>query len=444
MDVLVAWELLAVVVLIAINGCLTAAEIAVVAADREKLADLAQGGDRGAKSALELAQTPQRWLPILQAGVSFLSTLAAALAAVHITPWLADRIEFPSSVILRQLMALMVIVTGVTALSVIVGEVAPRRAALHFALPLARLLARPVTWLSNLGRPLLWLAGRSSSDWLVTLVSVHGNSPARVSRSEIESLIERGTEAGVVQPLEQRIAMEALRLGDVQVRQIMRPRADIDAADVETPPDEVLGVLAMAGFSRIPVYEGDLDHILGIVHLKDVLRQQYLNWDLTLRKLVHPALFVPDTLRIDRLLALFRERREHMAIVVDEFGATRGMVTIEDVLHELMGDLVSSQTTLKQPALVRRDDGSWLVDGKTAIVDLLEQLGRTNLSENAPKLVNTVAGLVLTQLNHIPRVGEKTVWQDLQLEVLDMDGQRIDQLLVSERPDEKVDMSSAP
>lgn len=253
-----------------------------------------------------------------------------------------------------------------------------------------------------------------------------------VSREDIEHLIDVGTAEGVFKPVEQKLAVGALNLGDRTVRQIMRPRLDIDAADVNTPAEEVLGVVVMAGFSRLPVYEGDLDHILGIVHLKDVLRQHYLGWPLDLRKLARPALFVPDTMRLDRLLVLFQERHNAAAIVVDEFGQTKGMVTLEDIVHDFVGEIQSEQPSGEHDAdIVQRDETSWLVSGTVTINDLLSHLHREHLADSAPKNVSTVAGLLLTELGHIPKVGAKTTWNDLQLEVVDIDGQRVDKVLVS-------------
>src|SRR5262249_50349780 len=215
------------------------------------------------------------------------------------------------------------------------------------------------------------------------------------------------------------------------VRQIMKPRIDVDALDVNTPQDVVLGAIAMAGFSRLPVYEGDLDHIIGFVHLKDVLRQHYLGWKLDLKQLVRPALIVPDTMRLDQLLVRFQEERNQLAIVVDEFGATRGMVTLEDVLEELVGELLTEHHARTEQLIVPRDATSWLVDGAVSIADLLERLGRQGYLEDAPKSVSSVAGLVLGELGRIPNVGEKVAWRDLELEVVDMDGRRIDRLLVT-------------
>jgi putative hemolysin len=208
----------------------------------------------------------------------------------------------------------------------------------------------------------------------------------------------------------------------------MRPRIDLDAADVGTPADEILGVIAMAGYSRLPIYEGSLDHILGYVHSKDVLRQHYLGWGLDLRRLCRNPLFVPETMTLDRLLVLFREKRDQLAIVVDEYGTTQGMVTLEDVIDELVGGLSPQGTPQHNPPLVVRDDGSWSIDGQLSLAEFLETIQAETLVDEAPKSVSTVAGLVLEELGRLPKTGDTIDWQGLKFEVADMDGKRIDRV----------------
>lgn len=430
MDSIIAWELLAILLLILWTGLLAIAEVAIVSADRDQLERLASQGNRAARIALDLGGTAQEWFGILRATTTTLAVLAACLAAWYFRQPLVQAFPDPWPGTVKELLALTIIAGGLSFLAVVVGDILPQHIAAHYAVPWAAWMARPVWWLRRCGAPVQRSVQRVLA-LLLPFLRLREAPPVSITRRDIESLIERSTEAGIVQPLEKKLAVEALRLGEQQVRQIMRPRIEIDAADIETPPEEILGVLAMAGFSRIPVYEGDLDHIIGVVHLKDVLRQQYLGWEMTLRKLAHPPLFVPETFRIDQLLALCRERREHLAIVVDEYGATRGMVTIEDVLRELVGEAASRPATSAVADIVRRDDGTWLVDGMVTIENLLAAIGKQELMEQAPVLVQTIAGLLLLQLNHLPHIGEKTNWHGLQLEVVDMDGNRIDRVLVS-------------
>jgi len=259
-----------------------------------------------------------------------------------------------------------------------------------------------------------------------------------VSIDDIEHLIDAGTAEGIVEPLEQRMALGALRLGERTVRDIMRPRIDLDAMDVDTPPEEVLGTAAMAGFSRIPVYESDLDHVIGFVHIKDLFRQQYLGWTIELRKLLHPALFVPETMPLDRLLELFQEKHNQLAIVLNEYGGTEGMVTLEDVVEEIVGEMRDEHRRHDEDQkFVTRDDNSWLVDGAFSVADLVDRLELSVNDSWEGRGFSTVAGLILDRLGHIPTIGDKTDWDGLDLEVVDMDGQRIDRVLISRKNAEK-------
>jgi len=188
----------------------------------------------------------------------------------------------------------------------------------------------------------------------------------------------------------------------------------------------------MAGFSRVPVYEKDLDHIIGFIHIKDLFRQQYLGWPIELRKLLHPALFVPETMRLDRLLQLMQEKHNQLAIVLDEYGGTEGMVTLEDVVQELVGEIRDEHRAEEAKPFVERDDHTWLVDGGVSIGDFIEHLGIR--ADGEPRSFSTVSGLILDRLGRIPSIGDKIEWTGYWLEVVDMDGQRIDRILVSRIP----------
>ena len=264
--------------------------------------------------------------------------------------------------------------------------------------------------------------------FVLFLLGAHKQEGPTVSVDDIEHLLEAGRAEGILEAVEQAVATEALRLGERSVRDIMRPRIDLDALDIDTPPDEVLGAIAMAGYSRLPVYEESLDHVIGYVSLKDVMRQNWMGWPIQLRKILHPALFVPETMPLDRLLELFQKERNQLAIVLDEYGGTEGLVTIQDVLEELVGKIHDEHRQDEATAFVRREDGSWLVDGSASIEELAERLAVRLDSE--PRDYSTVSGLVLTQLERIPSVGDTLQWRGLTIEVVDMDGRRIDKLLV--------------
>jgi putative hemolysin len=260
------------------------------------------------------------------------------------------------------------------------------------------------------------------------LLGAHKQEGPSVSVDDIEHLLEAGRAEGVLEAVEQSVAAEALRLGERTVRDIMRPRIDLDALDIETPAGEILGAIAMAGYSRLPVYEGSLDHILGYVSIKDVLRNTFLGWPIELKKMLHKAVFVPETMPLDRLLELFQKEKNQLAIVLDEYGGTEGMVTLEDVLEELVGEIHDEHRREEQHAFMQREDGSWLVDGGASVEDLAKRL-ELKLGATSREY-STVSGLVLAELERIPVAGDVVRWQGLVVEVVDMDGRRIDKLLV--------------
>ena len=321
-----------------------------------------------------------------------------------------------------------------TYLSTVIGELVPKRMALMHANTLAGIVALPMHVLARIARPAVLVMARST-DAVLWLLGSQNGARQSVSIDDIQHLIATGTEEGVVAPVEQRLAVEALRLGEKSVKNIMRPRVEMDALDINTPPQEVLGALAMAGFSRLPIYEENLDQIIGYIHLKDIVRQQYMGWAIDLRKLLHPALFIPESMPIDRLLLRFQEQHNQLAIVLDEFGGTSGMVTLEDVVSELVGEIKSESRSDDVQRMVQRDDKSWLVDGQVTIDDVADKLHLRHPDLLAPRNFSTVAGLVLTRLDRIPTIGESVTWLGLQFEVVDMDGPRIDRVWI--RPEDK-------
>lgn len=432
-DGLIVGQLLLILFLILVNGFFSGAELAILAAGRGRLQQQAAAGSRGAKLALSLAKDPNRFLPTVQVGITLIGTFTGVIGGARLGELLGELLATVPIPLMQRRghdIALALIGIGITYLSVVLGELVPKRLALRNANSLARFVSLPMHSLAVLTRPAVWCMARST-DAVLWLFGVRGAQGPSVSVEDIQHLIETGTQEGVVAPVEQQLAVGALRLGDRTVKQIMRPRVEMDAVDVETPPEEVLGTLAMAGFSRLPVYEGNLDQILGYVHLKDVLRQQYLGWPIDLRKLMHPALIVPESLPVDRLLVMFQETRNQLAIVLDEFGGTEGMVTLEDVLEELAGEILSGHNVDEIQKIVQREDGSWLVDGTVNIDDMVERLAIKHPELSAPRNFSTLTGLILAKMDRIPVIGDHVEWLGHRFEVIDMDGPRIDRVLVT-------------
>ena len=426
-------EVLIIMALIMANGFFSGAEIAIIAARRGRLQQLADEGSKPARIALELADDPNRFLPTVQLGITLVGTFAAAFGGARLADifaaWLVTA-GMPQGY--AEGLGLAFVVAGITYFSVLLGELVPKRLALRSGVGLALVVARPMHWLSAIGRPFVWFMG-VSTNFVLAILRSKDTPESGVSMEDIEHLIMTGTQSGVLEPAEQRLALEALRLGEHSVRDIMRPRVDIDALDVNTPPEETLGAVAMAGMSRLPLYDGNLDHIIGFVNIKDVLRRHYLGFPVELRKIMHPVLFVPETLTIDRLLVLFQEQGNHIAVVLDEFGGTEGLVTLQDVLDELVGEIRDEHQRDDGQNFVQRDEDSWLIDGAMPIDDVCERLGVTEPDDDDPRGYNTLAGLVMALLERIPKIGDQLDWHEYRLEVVDMDGARIDRVLATRR-----------
>ncbi len=423
-------EFAIILVLILANGFFSGAEMAIVASRRGRLQQMAEQGDRSAATALALANNPDRFLPTVQIGITLVGTLAAAYGGDRVVSDIAawiSRVAPPIVADWARSIALTLFVAVLSFLTLVLGELVPKRLALRTAESIARAVAPVMQGFSRLMTPLVRVMGGSTTA-VLWLLGAHRHAGPSVSVDDIEHLLQAGRAEGVLEPVELAVASEALRLGERTVRDIMRPRIDLDALDIETPPGEVVGAIAMAGYSRLPVYEGSLDHILGYVSIKDVLRQNWMGWPIDLKKLMHRALFVPETMPRDRLLELFQKEKNQLAIVLDEYGGTEGMVTLEDVLEELVGEIHDEHRREEPQSVIERPDGSWLVDGAIPIAQLADRLGvRLPVGQRD---YTTVSGLVLAELERIPVVGDTARWNGLEIEVVDMDGRRIDRLLV--------------
>ncbi|MCX7395276.1 MAG: hemolysin family protein [Planctomycetales bacterium] len=431
-------ELCVVVFMALLNGFFAAAEIAILTARRGRLEKWADEGDGASKVAIQLADDADRFLPTVQVGITLVGTFASAFAGAKLAVPLADWFGgLPVDWIAERNhgLALTLVVCGIAFLQLIVGELVPKRIAFQNAEPIARLVAYPMLILQRVSRPAIgFLHGTTL---LVLRLLGQKILPQRtVSIEDIQHLIETGAEAGVLKESGQKMAMEALRLSDRTVVDILRPRIDIDAIDIDTPSAEVVGAIAMSGFSRVPVCEGTIDQIVGFVYIKDVFLQQYLGRPIDLRRLIRPPLFIPKSVSISRLMELFEEHKTQLAIVLDEYGGTQGMVTFEDVMEMLVGEIhdeLRHERESKQDReqdIIRREDGSLLIDGTVNLHQLEEALEISRWIEAPPRGIGTISGLVLSILKRVPAIGDVLTWNSLRIEVVDMDGQKIDRLMV--------------
>ncbi|MBN2024463.1 MAG: HlyC/CorC family transporter [Pirellulales bacterium] len=305
-------------------------------------------------------------------------------------------------------------------------EILPKTAGVRHNAFVAFWMARPLDLLIRAMRPVQAVVQFINRPF----GEVPPKTAAPTTCDEITGLTDFARLSGQISTEQERIIKKGMRLAASRVRDVMRPRVDIDAINADMPPEEVVGAIAMSGFSRVPVYEGDLDHIFGFVYIKDLLLDVHMCRPVELRRLLRPLLMVPETLEIDRLLEMFRKEQTQMAVVLDEYGGTEGLVTLEDVLEELVG-AIHDEHRREDAKVVRRDETSWLASGSTGVADLLEVIGRPELRSAIPSNVSTVGGLLQAQIDRVAVVGDRTVWNGLSLEVTDVVGQRIERLLVS-------------
>lgn len=429
---MMVFEITIVVLLLVLNGFFAMSELAVVSARRGRLQRLAGEGDRGAQVALELASDPGEFLSSVQIGITLIGILAGAFSGATLAEKLGQWLDgFPLVAPYGSTIALVVVIVALTYLSLIFGELVPKQIALGNAERVAARVARPMRLVARIGGPVVAGLGWSSRV-VLRFLGVQPRGDQTVTEEEIISLVAEGTEGGVFEKMERRMIEGVLRLADRPVRSIMTPRRNVAWIDPDDDPKEIAHRVLACDFSRFLVCHGSVEDVIGVVRKKDLLNLFLTGNRLDLRSVVRQMLVVPETVSVLKTLDLFRSQPVHMAIVVDEYGSFEGLVTQTDILEAIAGDLPSFADDADDPEIVQRDDGSLLLHGMLAIDDLREALGFRNVPEGD---YSTLAGLILHLLARIPLVGEHVEFNGWQLEVVDMDGRRIDKVLASRLPD---------
>ncbi|HRH80042.1 MAG TPA: hemolysin family protein [Thiobacillaceae bacterium] len=431
-------DLALIAVLILINGLLSMAEMAVVSARRTRLHSLAEEGNPGAETALALHENPSSFLSTIQVGITSVGILSGAVGEAALTDnleaWLSG---FPPLASSSHLIALSIVVVGLTYFTVVVGELVPKRLALLAPETIASLAARPMLWLARLAKPLVLLLSVSSDMVLRALGAKRKDEPP-VTDEEIKILMEQGAEAGVFHISEQLIVSNVLRLDEQRVGAIMTPRKDIYSIDLEDSEEDILKGIAESPYHRIMVCQDGMDNIVGVLQTGDLLKHSLSGASVTRRDVMEATaapLYVPDTVTTTQLLENFRQSRTHFALIVDEYGDLQGLVTMTDVLTSIVGEISQADTDEEQE-FVRREDGSWLIDGGVAVERLKAEL---DIDEELPgeeeNSYNTLGGFVMHMLGRIPAVADWFECEGHRFEVVDMDRNRVDRVLVSPLPE---------
>ncbi len=428
-------EIVLILVLILLNGIFALAEIAVIAARPARLQERIQQGDAGAKRALALRKSPNRFLSTIQIGITLVGTLAGAFGGASV----ASRIAVPLRDIAwlapyAEAVSVALVVLAITYLTLVLGELVPKRLALANPERLAAHLAPFLDSLSRITAPLVTLLTYSTTAVLFVL-GVKSQEEPPVTDEEISLLLAEGAQAGVFEEVEGEMIEAIFRMSDQRSRTVMTPRHDIVWLDVEDPLEENLGRIRNSGYSRFPVCREELDDVLGLVYAKDLLRRELAKEPWSFREDLREPLYVPESLPALELLERFRDSKVHVALVIDEYGGVEGLITLHDVLESIIGDL-PSEGDVVGPRIVTRENGSLLVDGDYPVDELSAQLRISELPERELVGYETVAGFMLAVLDRIPERGEAVNWDGWRFEVVDMDGLRIDQVLVEEAPQE--------
>ena len=418
--------------LILLNGVFAMSEIAVVTAHKARLAKQAEAGDDAARRALVLAEDPTQFLSTIQIGITSIGLLNGIVGEAVLAAPLARRL---SALGINEgsahLAATAIVVIVVTYSSIVVGELVPKRLGQLNPDQVSRLVARPMQWLALGTRPFVMLL-TVSTNAILRILRVREVDQAGVTQEEIQSMLEEGSEAGVIEPQQHDMVRNVFRMDDRKLGSLMIPRSDVVYIDIQASVEHNLQRMMESEYSRFPLCDGGLDNPLGIVHAKKALSMAAQGQTPDLRAIAEPAVYVPETLTGMGLLEHFRASGNPMAFVVDEYGDLQGLVTLQDMMEALTGEFTPHD--LQHASAVQRADGSWLLDGSIAIPETKDRLGLKTVPEEDKGRYHTISGMLMVLMDRIPCAGEVADWEGWRFEVVDVDGRRIDKVLATRMP----------
>jgi len=426
-------EIVFIFLLLFANGLFAMAEIAVVAARKTRLKTMIEEGSSGAKLALALSNAPGKFLSTVQVGITLVGVLAGAVGGANIadklTPFIA---QVPLLADYAGILSLILVVGVITFLSVILGELVPKRLALNNPERIASAMAKPMNSLSTMFSPLVNLLN-FTSDFFMAALGVRKAKESSVSEEEVRVLIDEGLSAGVFKKAEKEMVESVFELDEQSAGDLMTPRARMIWLSLDDPDEENWRRIAGSGHSHFPVYHDTRDNVVGMISVKSLWANLSLAGRVELRALVTPPLYVPNAMPAGKLIEEFKKSGKHQALVVDEFGGLQGLVTLNDVMMAIVGNLPEREQR-HEPKAILRQDGTWVID---AMLDIDETKTSLGIDEDLPgedeNRYSTLGGFMLFRLGHIPHEGEKFIWSRFEFEVIDMDRQRIDKVLVTQK-----------
>lgn len=417
--------------LIAINALFAMAEVALLTAKRSKLQRMVDAGDRQAAAALELGEDPNRFLSTVQIGITTIGILNGVVAESALSAPVAGWLEgLDVSHETSGWLASTLIVVTITYLSIVFGELVPKRIGQTNPEPIARIVAKPMLTLALVARPLVHLLSWSTQILLRAVGIRHAGAPV-VTEEEIHALLEEGSDAGIIEENERQMVRNVFRLDDRQITSLMVPRGDIVSLDLDEPLNENLQRIQDSEHSRFPVCKGGFDEVVGIINAKVLLAQTLRGETPDFKNDLQPAVFVPESLTGMELLEHFKTSGVQMAFVIDEYGEIQGLITLQDLIEAIAGEFKPDDH--EDAWAIQRQDGSWLLDGIIPVPELKDTLGLASVPEEDKGRYNTLSGMLMLLMGRIPGAGEFVIWENWRFEVVDMDGKRIDKVLASQQ-----------
>lgn len=411
------------------NGLFSMTEIAVVSSRRVRLSRAADDGNAGAAAALALQQSPENFLSTVQIGITLVGVLSGAFGGAMLSDELALLVsQVPALQPYSETIAFGIVILAITYFSLVIGELVPKNLALTRPEAVASLLSRPMAFISKITAPFVWILSRSTTV-VLKLLRISQSTDAAITEEEIRAHIAHGTELGVLEEEEQELIESIIRLDDQRVTAIMTPRVKIDRIDLDDDAAVNRDKLISTRFSRLPVCRGNLDNVVGMIKSRDLLAHVLAGGDLEFEQLLKEPVFVPETKTALELLEALKSSSSSLALVVDEFGSVAGLVTMNDVLEQIVGDLPVAGVVDR--SVIVREDGSMLLDGQLSVVDFRDILKLKTLPDHERDAYQTLAGFVLTRIEKLPIEGDSFEWEGYRFEVVDMDARRVDKVLVS-------------
>jgi putative hemolysin len=426
----ITFEILLLIVLTFANGVLAMSEAAMISARKARLQQAADEGHAGSAAALALSYNPDKFLSTVQIGITMIGILQGAIAGNRIAEAIGGLIEpIPALAPYSETIGVAIVVAATTYMALVLGELVPKSIALNSPERVASAVARPMNVLSRLTYPaVLFLS--ASTRTVLRLIGVKPSSEPAITEEEVKVMIEQGTLAGTFALSEQQFIEEVFRLGDRRASTLMTPRTEITWLDLDDSPEVIRDAIISSTYSFFPVAQGAIDNISGIVRGKDVLAQLVQGQSINLTSLLRKPLFVPESMLAFRVLEEFKSSNNHLALILDEYGSVQGLITFNDILQSVFGEAPTPDGESNLMA-VRREDGSWLLDGLLLLDELPDILDVRALTDAEKLGAQTLGGFVMNQLGSIPNVGQLFVWEGRRFEVVDMDGRRVDKVLVT-------------